>query len=310
MVLKPPLFLYQTVTGNIKYTQMKKSLLLLPALIVIFGSARGQSYDYDCVVNFESNPCWGVYKIDTSYTISNWHICKPNKQTFNSAFSAPFAILTDSTGPYRVNDTSSFTVQLTDYSQCWCMPMIGAFYKMESDSLTDFGLIELSIDNGLSWNNILSNEVIPDWSWFTPKPILTGRISEWTEFFALLPNIENTDTLLFRFTFISDSVQTDKAGWILDDIKLLIHTEGTPEIEIKNEVRTFPNPANNSIIISNSAFQNGLSISVYNIQGQLLFNHPMQQAKTEIDISQFENGVYFVRVFGTNTNIVKKIIKE
>jgi hypothetical protein len=91
---------------------------------------------------------------------------------------------------------------------------------------------------------------------------------------------------------------------------LLIHTEGTPEIEIKNEVRTFPNPANNSIIISNSAFQNGLSISVYNIQGQLLFNHPMQQAKTEIDISQFENGVYFVRVFGTNTNIVKKIIKE
>lgn len=289
---------------------MKKSLYLLSALIVIFGSARGQSYDYDCVVNFESNPCWGEYKIDTSYSTSNWHICKPDKQTFDSALSLPLAILTDSTGPYRVNDTSSFTVQLTDYSNCWCMPMIGAYYKMESDTLADFGLIELSTDNGLSWNNILSDDVIPDWSWITPKPILTGRISEWTEFSAMLPNIDHKDTLLFRFTFISDSIQTDKAGWILDEIKLLIHTEGTPEIEIQNEVSTFPNPANISIVISNSAFQNGLYISVYNIQGQLFFNQPMQQAKTEIDISQFENGVYFVRVFGANTNIVKMIVKE
>ncbi|MPM10965.1 hypothetical protein SDC9_57303 [bioreactor metagenome] len=298
------------ITGKTNNMQMKKTLLLLSAIIAIFGSSSGQSYEYDCVINFESNPCWGIYKIDTSYSMSNWHICKPNKQTFESAFSAPLAILTDSTGPYRVNDTSSFTVQLTDHFQCWCMPMIGAFYKMESDSLTDFGMIELSTDNGLSWNNILSNDIIPDGFWLTPKPIFTGRISEWTEFFAMLPNVENIDTLLFRFTFISDSVQTGKAGWILDDIKLLIHTEGAPEIVIRNEVSAFPNPANNTIIISHAAFQNGLSISVYNIQGQLLYNHPMQQAKTEIDMSQFENGVYFIRVFGVNTNVVKKIVKR
>lgn len=290
---------------------MKRSLLLLSLLIVIFGSASGQSYDYDCIVDFESNPCWGELRIDTSSSTGNWHICVPNKQTFDAAFSAPFAILTDSTGPYVVNDTSSFTIQLTpDNSTCWCMPMIGGIYKMESDSLMDYGLIELSVDHGLSWNNILSDDVIPEWSWHTPKPILTGRIPEWTEFFAILPDIGSMDTLMFRFTFISDSVQTGKDGWILDNINLLIHTEGTPEIEIHNEISTFPNPANNRIVISNSALHNGLSISVYNNLGQQVFSHPMQQVKTEIDMSQFDSGVYFVRVFGTNTNIVKKIIKE
>lgn len=289
---------------------MKKSLFLILVLTVISGSAGAQWYDFDCFIDFDSNPCWVSYKIEPSDPNDTWHICKPNKQTFDSAFSPPFAILTDSTGPYQVNDTSSFTVQLTDYSNCWCMPSIGASYKMDSDSLTDFGLIELSLDNGLSWNNILANDFIPDGHWLTPKPIFTGRISEWTGFLAMLPNIVNTDTLLFRFTFISDSVQTEKAGWMLDDLKLLIHTEGTPETDIRNEINIFPNPASSSILISNSAFKDGLSVSVYNIHGQLIFNHPMQQARTEIDISKSETGVYIVRVWGTDTNFVKKIIKE
>jgi hypothetical protein len=85
-----------------------------------------------------------------------------------------------------------------------------------------------------------------------------------------------------------------------------IHETENPE----NNLEIFPNPATDQIIVKVPLSTSEEIISIYNIQGQSLLQQIIQQDKTEIDFSNFDKGVYIVRVFGADINVVKKIIKE
>jgi hypothetical protein len=86
---------------------------------------------------------------------------------------------------------------------------------------------------------------------------------------------------------------------------------GINEINSKrSNLELFPNPANDIITVEYSSFAKGETISVYDIQGQLLLQQPMQKAKTNIDISAWVKGVYFIKVKTANGMEVSKIVKE
>ena len=250
-----------------------------------------------CTINFEENWCPIYYQIDTSVNGSIWNICTPNKSFFNSAYSVPKAILTDSTGPYPINDTSSFIIKTIISGSD--VPCIGGMYKIESDSLHDFGLIEISIDNGQTWQNLLSDTVVSNSDWYTQKPTFTGRIKEWTEFLTYplyyFELANSADTILTRFTFISDSLQTNKEGWILDDLKVVVHTEGIPKTEKQNNIVIYPNPTKESLIIKFiNAYSIDFSINIYDIIGRQVFNQSnLKNSVTNINIRFLNSGTYF-----------------
>ena len=74
----------------------------------------------------------------------------------------------------------------------------------------------------------------------------------------------------------------------------------------------YPNPANENITLENISQNNsqGEIISIYNIQGQLLFQQMMQQQRTEINVSGFSRGMYMLQVKTEKGLEVKKFIKE
>ena len=280
-------------------------------LLVIMGfRSQGQHYFFDCQVNFEENTCFGGVHllVDTSSHNNAWNICIPHKQVFDSAYSTPNAIVTDSAGPYPVNDTSSFILQIVFNPGCGCSPVVGATYKMDCDSLSDYGKIEVSRDEGRNWLNILAfgEEGI----WLTEKPVFTGQVHKWRDFLFLLPFYLQPDTILYRFTFISDSVQTNKEGWMLDNIKLLLHTEGAPAWGFQNEAAIYPNPARDYLYIDIPPENHMSSVSVYTLPGQLIMHKPLHDSKNYIDISGLGKGVYLVRIQGSDQPVNRKIIKE
>ncbi len=75
-------------------------------------------------------------------------------------------------------------------------------------------------------------------------------------------------------------------------------------------IKVYPNPANDAITIENSTFAKDQTISVYDIQGQLLIQQSMLMAKTRIDVTTFSKGVYFLKVENENSVLVKKFVKE
>lgn len=79
-----------------------------------------------------------------------------------------------------------------------------------------------------------------------------------------------------------------------------------------NNILIYPNPANDIITIENVSLDNNQDemISIYNLQGQLIIQQLLQEQKTEINISGFTNGMYFVRVNTDKGVEVKKFVKQ
>jgi hypothetical protein len=292
---------------------MKKLFLLTFGFTMLFCSFKGQNPFISCLINFEDDPCWETSYIDIEIPGSNnlWQECTPQKLIFNSAHSLPHAILTDSLGSYPVNTVSSFIIKFLPEQSGMCAPVIGANYKFDSDTLNDYGMIELSYDHGATWLNALSDTVIPDPYWWTPKPILTGRIHQWTNFHAFIPYpFLNFDTIYYRFTFISDNTQTNQEGWMIDDIALVDHIEGFQNFDSEREIKLYPNPVINLISLQFKNINNEMNVSIYDFQGKLCFQQIIQNTQSDIDVSKLYSGIYLIIAYNRNNYYKIKFIKE
>jgi predicted esterase len=81
----------------------------------------------------------------------------------------------------------------------------------------------------------------------------------------------------------------------------------------ESELKIFPNPTSNYINIESSTDENIQSITIISTLGQVVYqtnNNDKGKQKTTIDISNFANGNYLIRVGTDRDTYTKKIIKQ
>jgi hypothetical protein len=268
-------------------------------------------------------------------TISNpnniWQVGQPQKTVFSSAYTEPNAIITDSINSYPPNDTSIFMITNVASGQGYEWPhtvVLAGRYYVNSDTIVDYGKIEFSPDNGTTWVDMLNDTVIIDtasnWTWIWPeydKPVLTGNSDQWKYFnvnLAVLGHfygVQDGDTVLFKFTFISDNIQTNKDGLMFDDLYFEDYVE---EIEEENLSQLnsicFPNPAQDHIIIKSKAKDNGdYNIAIFDITGKQVFKKEYNNVcSVELNICSLNAGYYFYQLTNeeNKTQTIGKFIKE
>jgi len=76
------------------------------------------------------------------------------------------------------------------------------------------------------------------------------------------------------------------------------------------DFKIYPNPATNYLIILTKELAKEYTLSILNINGQELLKQTIKGGKTQIDISELQGGVYFVKLIGDKTVGLRKIIKE
>ena len=62
-----------------------------------------------------------IFKIDTSVAGNIWQIGKPHKTIFDSAYSRPDAIVTDTIHDYPANNLSTFAIKIFDPHLDWVL---------------------------------------------------------------------------------------------------------------------------------------------------------------------------------------------
>jgi hypothetical protein len=276
---------------------MKKiySILIL-SLLTIF--SYGQ---FQYIIDFDSP--WSENNHIIIDTISNpnnlWQIGVPNKPVFDSAYSITHALVTDTLNSYPINDTSSFILKHIRQGELGGNEslQLNFWFKMNTDSLSDYGKVEASIDNGITWVNLMTEDTTYYLQWIEPKPVLTGNSNGW-QHFALELNMLTyelgySDTLLYRFTFISDSIQTNKDGWMIDDFLLADWWEGIEDNNSKESLLMYPNPTSGIIYINEENFARDNHISIINNIGQVVFETTLNE-KQNLDIRSLQNGVYVI----------------
>ncbi len=75
-------------------------------------------------------------------------------------------------------------------------------------------------------------------------------------------------------------------------------------------LKIYPNPAKDKLTIESTERTKKESVSLYNMQGQLLLYQNLQNPKTEIDMNQYSGGVYMIIINSGNSMVSTRIIKE
>jgi hypothetical protein len=83
-----------------------------------------------------------------------------------------------------------------------------------------------------------------------------------------------------------------------------------PEIPIENKIIITSNPSNNKITISSPlTIENGQFL-IYNIRGNKIIESQFTGKETQIDISPYAKGLYFIKLSTAEGSVVRKFVKE
>ncbi|NVO19788.1 MAG: T9SS type A sorting domain-containing protein [Bacteroidetes bacterium] len=288
-----------------------KTLLFFIVLISFATTSFGQMV-WD--ISFDEANSLSRVKIDTvSNSLNAWRIGHPEKTVFTTEYSSPNVIATGLKDPYPVNDTSSFTIihlAGDGWSTGYMKIDIGGWYYVNSDTLTDYGFIEFSADKGKTWYSADSNSGCCSWSAVQEAPTLTGNSYGWKHFYyCICPpvKVNYEDTILYRFSFISDGIQSNKDGLMFDNLHFEDWSESIPEIQNNKLVSIYPCPATDYISIRRNFTADPESVQIINYAGQLIYeNHDFIEGY--VNISQLTNGLYFLKYSNTKEYSVKKFL--
>lgn len=105
-------------------------------------------------------------------------------------------------------------------------------------------------------------------------------------------------------------VLNNTSGWYPNTMVNIIIEENLSISEnTLNSVMIYPNPTQNFISIQLPSILNGESkINLIDMQGRTILAEQINQQTTQIDLSHFTEGVYFVSISYQNQKVVKKIV--
>jgi hypothetical protein len=300
---------------------MKKIFTAILSCLITASNILGQNYyliTFDGIGYNEFGPGHHLFIDYASTPLNVWQIGQPQKSVFTNSVATSKAIVTNTLTSYPVNNTSSFVLchvaNAGFFMPCWAR--IGGKYYVNSDSLTDYGKIEFSPDNGGTWIDLITNTTYSNsifWNNPYVKPTLTGNSNGWKRFKVNIEglgpifNIQSGDTVRWRFTFTSDGIQTNKDGLMFDSIDVV----DVPPVDLRklntNQLltRTFPNPSQNTINIEfDNNGKSDYTLVVYNNLGQAVFekNIPQDEKIISIDVTDFDEGLYSYIIASNSDN--------
>jgi len=266
------------------------------------------------------------YRTDTINNI--WQIGKPQKAIFDSASTKPNAIVTDTINFYPNNDTSSFIAKINaDFTWSAGVFALQWMQKLDYDTVFDGGKLEFSVDSGLTWENALNSAYNYNFYGFNAENldtlhngeyVFTGTDSTWRNIwlcygFTWIGLYNNY--VEFKFTSISDGINNNKEGWLIDNLyayTTYVHT--TVDLGYENYINIFPNPTQDKLHIDlqkRKGFHLIEKMEVFDISGALIDSYENIPTRFYIDTKKYTEGNYFLKI-QTNfkTETVKFVVKR
>lgn len=315
---------------------MKKyNLIILSISCLMEFLLQGQQSPISVCNNFD-NIVIGL-NIDSS---SVWEIGNLSKTIFNNSYSGENSIVTSLDSSYSNSDTSNFYIQLTNE---WNFPnYLGGYYplvldfkhRFNTDTLNDYGKIEISFDNDPVWYNV--HDILKGYSWWTwgekksfhvfletgdtlyQDISISGNSNGWihTRYYITYEtlvydnNLYPLDTMVIKFSFITDSIENNYDGWQIDDLNVFIKDDINSIKSLNNtRFKLYPNPFNEHFkvdLIDESFYK----VSVFNGLGSLVQIEYIKGSSIEIDTKNYPKGIYFVKILEGNKESTIKVLKE
>ena len=317
--------------GAVKNTRMKSCLVIIAVLMLVNSNSFSQNWAYRDTCTFESFP----FPLVIDSTVNNiWQIGQPSKVFFDEAYSIPYGIITDTINTYPINCNSCFTIILDQEKNPWiyAYSTIRFKHKFDTDSLFDGGYLEISYDNGTTWQNVIDDSISTTYptSYFMEiryndfyssddtlsqgVPAFSGRSNGWIESSVEYENLgvkkSVPDTVLIRFCFVSDQNDNSNEGWMIDDIALEVYIPSKVENTEINQIIICPNPLVNQSTIQYLGNTKIVGLRVFDMSGKAILFKDVEIDQIVLKRGDFTPGTYLIQVITTDNIISSKLIVE
>ncbi len=271
--------------------------------------------------SFEEPISW--IEIDTTQPNNIWQIGHPNKPGFDSVVYGNKVLITDTINPYPPNNKSSFQIRIKTPFPQFCIGKVDIAFtlKYQTDSLHASFYTEVSYDDGRTWKNIINDEMQNMRTFFfyyyddtyiniDTIPRLTGFMKKWGYANYIWHWYEegwgSVDSAIYRFTFESDSTQTNKGGVMIDLFRMDVYNycwESVNRLD-ENKIKVLPNPVTQISYIDFKGLQ-FTELHIYDMLGRIQYQtNDLNTQLFEITREKFNQGCYFYVLAGKNNKTV------
>lgn len=258
---------------------------------------------------------------------SNWEIGQPTTMFLNGSFESTNSIVTDLDSLYNNSDSSLFYAVLAGEDELpnnlgsWAPLEIEMTHRYDLDSVGDHGMIEISLDDGATWHDVLSGEYAPSGILYqnshvfevngdtlVDSLVVQGNSGGWvfSRMYMELDQIlseygpEFPDSVIMRVSLISDSSITLE-GWQIDNLCLeMDYPTDVLETSADPTLKLFPNPSTGTFTVANLLKARG-ELQIFDMSGLLVFSKNYNQ-RNEIKLSLgLYTGLYIVQFRASQT---------
>jgi len=278
------------------------------------------------------NPFGGIINVDSCDFNTNcsfitidtnglWQVGQSDK-SFLQPGNNQNVLITDTVLDYPINANESFTIHWPAHEHSIFNFILSFDHSMDSDSLKDGGRIEISYDYGQTWVDIyddaITNVALNTENFYSQSDTLFDGSAGFSGHFSNKHSVIQwvwiiplksfpTDTMYYRFNFLSDSIDNNKEGWLIENLHFSYADMQGGISNINDSFSYFemsPNPSKEVVQIQSNLKE--FALTIYSLKGTPL--ETFTNEKT-LNLSGFSSGIYLVKMETPEGNIcTKKLI--
>jgi len=108
------------------------------------------------------------------------------------------------------------------------------------------------------------------------------------------------DTVYFKFTFVADTMQMLREGWMIDDIVFYTGLQANPPVTTSYGMRIYPNPVSDMMNLEwAQTLEEDLFIRIIDMQGKTVFTKisgPNYSYPLTLQLQDLQAGTYVLSV--------------
>lgn len=189
----------------------------------------------------------------------------------------------------------SFFVSRTDSSTKAC-DNIGAYLSTVSISASNNQNLPYTPQVVSKENNPITNDT--GWVQIIDTIVAVGG----EQYLTLGVFTNNTNT---NWVSVSGGWESE-AHYYIDDVSVKEISSNSVSEFNQTQISVYPNPANGHIYVNSPTTME--SLTIYSTIGQLVFKQSPKSNNYQVDLSQFSEGIYYVKINTHNSIITNKII--
>ena len=131
-----------------------------------------------------------------------------------------------------------------------------------------------------------------------------GGSGEWDASSVCFPTVMfDEDKEIFKMWFGGMAKESSSIGYAET------YTVNVGNFALKSNLNVYPNPAE-SLMMLETEIPGSKILELYSVSGQVVYSSILKKAHTQIDVSSFEKGIYFVLVTNGKSTATRKVLIE